>query len=96
MRGDHTSVPLGLAITSIVYCASKGARQACPVVVRDEVPVSIKGSLRLLVNDTEDLVNCGEPCTELKVSYNYTKVKAHILHPSWMYPLLLRSKSRKA
>jgi hypothetical protein len=64
VRANHTSVSLGLAIASIIYCTRKGAGQPSPVVVRDEIPISIKGSLRLLVNDTEDLVNCGEPCTE--------------------------------
>jgi hypothetical protein len=47
----------GLAITSVRYRGTEAACLACPVVVRDKVPLVVECRLRLVMDDLHDLIN---------------------------------------
>lgn len=55
---NHTSVGFRLTITIVINrWRERSARGTSPVVVRNEIVIFVPTSLRLLVDDSEDLVN---------------------------------------
>lgn len=58
---DKASIALRLVVSLIVYSRRQCTRSSSPVVVGYNIEIVIKGGLRLLVDNTEDLVNSREP-----------------------------------
>lgn len=55
---DHTCITFWLTIATIIYRTSEGAWKARPVIIRDEVEVSVERRLGLFIHNTEDLIDC--------------------------------------
>jgi hypothetical protein len=55
-------VCLRLAVATVVNGGREGSVTPSPVVKRDPIEVLVKGTLRLFIDNTEDLANGGMPC----------------------------------
>lgn len=61
MRSDHTCVCLGLSIAVVCHCRRKGPVPSCPIVVGNDIVIVVESALRLLVDYSENLVDCIDP-----------------------------------
>lgn len=55
---DHACITFEFAIAAIIDRTSEGPRKSSPVVIRDEVEISVERGLGLFVHNTEDLIDC--------------------------------------
>ena len=67
MSSNETGIGFRFIVAPVVNPRRQCTISTCPVVVRDEVEVLVEGSLRLFVDDTEDLVNSRYPYLEIRM-----------------------------
>ena len=66
MSSNETGIGFRFIVAPVVNPRGQCTISTCPVVVRDEVEVLVEGSLRLFVDDTEDLVNSRYPYISIR------------------------------